>query len=132
MGKSYAQKCAAYAAILKANPDTTANEIGERYKGSPLGMRKQDRNDFVKGFKAELTQKAVFKAKIENSDMTATTRAKLLKIADKRAYSAAKSNTRKSKASGDGTIVTGVKGLSDRTFGRIPQHGDGAYVEFYG
>lgn len=132
MSKSYAQKCAAYAAILKANPGTTANEIGERYKGTPLGMRKQDRNDFVKGYKGELVQKAAFKAKIENSDMTAATRAKMLKIADKRAYSAAKSNTRKSKATGDGTIVTGVKGLSDRTFGRIPKHGDGAFVEFYG
>lgn len=132
MSKSYAQKCAAYAAVIKANPDISANELGRRYQGTDLSMRKQDRNDFVKGFKAELTQKAAFKGKIENSDMTAATRAKLLKIVDKRAYSAAKNNTRKSKASGDGTIVTGVKGLSDRTFGRIPQHGDGAYVEFYG
>lgn len=131
--KSYAQKCAAYAAVIKANPGISANELGRRYQGTELGMRKQDRNDFVKGYKQQLNDKAEFLKNINNSDMTKGTKKKMEKMADRTAYKYAKNNTRKGqKANKDGIIYKNVKDLEKRTFNRIPNFGDGAFIEFYG
>lgn len=131
--KSYAQKCAAYALVLKSNPGLSANELGRRYQGTDLGMRKQDRNDFVKGYKQQLADKTEFIKNISNSDMTDGTKKKMEKMADRTAYKFAKNNTRRGqKANTENIIYKNVKDLERRTFNRIPNFGDGAYIEFYG
>ncbi len=131
--KSYAQKCAAYAAVIKANPDISANELGRRYAGTELAMRKQDRNDFVKGYRAENAQADYFKASMKNSDMTDKTRLRLSRMADKTAYTFAKNNTRKGQGLNTKKIIfPNVKALENRTFNRVPKHGPDSYVEFYG
>lgn len=131
--KSYSQKCAAYAAIIKANPYISANEIGRRYAGTDLAMRKQDRNDFVKGYKDQRSSADYFKASIKNSDMTVKTQLKLSRMADKTAYYHAKNNTRKGKAANTKNIIfPTVEALENKTFNRVPKHGPNTYVEFYG
>lgn len=131
--KSYAQKTAAYAAVIRANPGISANEIGRRYQGTELGMRKQDRNDFVKEYKGQLTEEKQFKNYMKNSDMTKETQNKLSKEAERRGYRYAKNTTRK----GDRLNTKGVKfapvsALEDRTFARIPRGNRGDFTEFYG
>jgi len=130
MGVSYAKKTAIYASVLRANPKVSANEIGRRYAGTQYAMRKQDRNDFVKGFKEQLKQAAGYKKNISNSDMSKVTQERLGKAADSLAYKHAKSATRKGKR--DGLKPYGsVKGLQANTFNRFPDY-DGEKVLFYG
>ena len=69
MVKSYNQKAQAYFNIIFANPKASANEIGRRYAGTELGMRKQDRNDLVKAIKEQLNQRESFIEKMTNSNM---------------------------------------------------------------
>lgn len=71
--KSYDQKAAVYWSIIKANPKTSANAIGRRYKGTLFGMRKRDRNDLVK----ELKWAARFLTKINLTNATPETIIKL-------------------------------------------------------
>lgn len=127
---SYAKRTSIYASVLRANPDISANEIGRRYAGTEYAMRKQDRNDFVKRFKEQLTHAAEYKKNIANSDMSKVTQERLGKTADRVAYKHAKSTTRKGKR--DGLKPYGsVKTLQANTFNRFPDY-DGEKVLFYG
>lgn len=84
--KSYSQKAAVYYSVLKANPTVSANAIGKRYGGTPLSMRKQDRNDLVKSLKDGIE----FDARLKNSDALDATRARLKGVM----YQKAKRQTR--------------------------------------
>lgn len=130
---SYAKKTAAYAAVIRANPNISANEIGRRYKGTKLGMRKQDRNDFVKNFKEQLKQEAQYKDYMKNSDMSDSTRKRLSKEAEKQAYKYAKNTTRKGERLNEKKIIyKPVSSLENKTFARIPPQNRGDFTEFYG
>lgn len=131
MVKSYAQKAQAYFAILSANPKTSANEIGRRYAGTELGMRKQDRNDLVKLIKEQLNQRAEFINKMNNSNMKPETIKKLSKESKRIAYNYAKKNTRRSKPKlKEGQIIRSVKSLEQNVFGKYRPDATG-YYEFY-
>ena len=127
---SYAQKCAAYFNIIKANPNISANEIGRRYDKTPYGMKKQDRNDFVKLAKDQLKQGEAFKKQLANSNLPKQTQAKMAKITAKTAYKYAKNSTRKAKSKqGPDIINSSVADLKARTLNRFkPNKGD--FIDF--
>ena len=127
---SYAQKCAAYFNIIKANPNISANEIGRRYAGSAYGMKKQDRNDFVKLAKDQLKQGEDFKKQLANSNLPKQTQAKMAKITGRTAYKYAKNSTRKAmKGKGPEVINSSVADLKARTLNRY-KPGKGDFIDF--
>lgn len=129
---SYAKKLAVYASVLKADPSISANALGRRYAGTAYALRKQDRNDFVKLFKQQLKESSEFKSALQSSDMTETTKKKLVKIADQNAYLHAKHNTRKSLREDPKKIdYKPVRDLGKRTFNRFGGY-TRDYYEFYG
>jgi len=131
MVKSYAQKAQAYFAIISAKPKTSANEIGRRYKGTELAMRKQDRNDLVKAIKEQLNQRTEFINKMNKSNIKPETVKKLSAESKRIAYNYAKKNTRKSKPKlKEGEIISSVKSLEQRVFGKYRPDATGHY-EFY-
>lgn len=131
MVKSYAQKAQAYFAVISANPKVSANEIGRRYAGTELGMRKQDRNDLVKAIKEQLNQRAEFINKMNNSNIKPETVKKLSKESKRIAYNYAKKSTRKSKPKlKEGEKITSVKSLEQTVFGKYRPDATGHY-EFY-
>ena len=132
MTKSYSQKADLIFRILKANPETSASKIYERYKGTEYGMRKTDALELIKGFKSQLKAKDDFMKKVNNSDMLPSTKTKLSKAADRSAYKNAKYNTRRGKKENKkGIIYSSVQSLDARTFARrMPSAND--FYEFYG
>lgn len=82
MTKSFDQKSAAYWAILKANPDTSATNIYKRYKGTSMGMRKQESLSLTK----ELKKAVEMRERNANSSMKGGTQ----KRVNRGAYNAAK------------------------------------------
>ena len=82
MTKSFNQKSAAYWAILKANPDTSATSIYKRYQHTSLGLRKQESLSLTK----ELKKAVELKTRNANSDMNPDTQ----KRVNKGSYKAAK------------------------------------------
>ena len=131
MVKSYNQKAQAYFAILAANPKTSANEIGRRYAGTELAMRKQDRNDLVKAIKEQLNQRESFIEKMNNSNMKPETIKKLSKESKRIAYNHAKKSTRKAQPKlKEGEIVSSVRSLEQNVFGKYRPDSTG-YYEFY-
>jgi len=131
--KTYAQKCAVYASVIKANPGISANEIGRRYHNTPLGMRKEDRNGFVGTFAKQHAEAENFKASIKNSDMSKTTQDRLNSVAKRMSYKNAKFSTKQGdKINKDGGKYPPVSVLGRKTFNRVPKHGPDDFVEFYG
>jgi len=127
---SYAQKCAAYAQVIKANPNISANELGRRYDKTPYGMKKQDRNDFVKEYKQQLKEGEDFKKQLANSNLPKQTQAKMAKITAKTAYKYAKNSTRKAKSKqGPDIINSSVADLKARTLNRY-KPGKGDFMDF--
>lgn len=82
MTKSFDQKAAAYWAIIKAKPDTSATSIYKRYRHTGMGMRKQESLSLTK----ELKKAVELRSRNANSDMTLATQ----KRVNKGAYNAAK------------------------------------------
>lgn len=131
MVKSYNQKAQAYFNIIFANPKVSANEIGRRYAGTELGMRKQDRNDLVKAIKEQLNQRESFIEKMTNSNMNPKTIKKLSKESKRMAYNYAKKSTRKAQPKlKEGEIVSSVRSLEQNVFGKYRPDSTGHY-EFY-
>jgi len=131
MTKSYNQKAQAYFAIISANPKITANAIGKRYTGTELGMRKQDRNDLVKAIKEQLNQRESFIQKMTNSNMKPETLKKLSAASKHMAYNYAKKSTRKAQPKlKEGQIISSVRSLEQRVFGKYRPDSNGHY-EFY-
>ena len=131
MVKSYNQKAQAYFAVLAANPKTSANEIGRRYAGTELAMRKQDRNDLVKAIKEQLNQRETFIEKMKNSNMKPETITKLSKESKRMAYNHAKKSTRKAQPKlKEGEIASSVRSLEQNVFGKYRPDSTGHY-EFY-
>jgi hypothetical protein len=131
MVKSYSQKADAIYKALEKNPNLSASAIYNRYKGSELGMRKTDSLELTKAIKDQLKAKADFEAKINNSNMTDKTKAKLTKIARQTAYKSAKNNTKRGKEENKKGIIYGnVQGLTQRTFNKRRPNADG-FTEFY-
>ena len=129
--KSYAQKADAIFKILEKNPETSATAIYNRYKGSEYGMRKTDSLELTKLIKDQLKAKADFTAKINNSNMKDSTKAKLNKVARQTAYKHAKNNTRRGKEANKKNVQYGnVQGLDKRTFSKRMPNAD-SYYEFY-
>lgn len=131
MVKSYNQKAQAYFNVISANPKVSANEIGRRYAGTELAMRKQDRNDLVKAIKEQLNQRESFIEKMTNSNMKPETIKKLSKESKRMAYNYAKKSTRKAQPKlKEGEILSSVRSLEQNVFGKYRPDSTGHY-EFY-
>lgn len=131
MAKSYAQKMDAIFKVLERNPNISATQVYNRYKGTEYGMRKTDSLEATKLIKDQLQAKAEFEKKINNSNMRDGTKQKLSKIARQTAYKHAKNNTRRGKELNKKGVVFGnVQGLDKRTFNKRVPNAD-MFYEFY-
>jgi len=131
MGKSYSQKVDAIYKVLEKNPNTSATQIYNRFKGTDYGMRKTDSLEFTKLAKTQIQQQADFKKKLDNSDVTAGTKRKLLTMARQQGYKYAKYSAKKGKGLlPKNAMVLDVNTLRKNTFSGYPQNIED-YVTFY-
>jgi len=130
--KSYSQKADAMFKTLSSHPDMTATQVYNKYKGTPLGMRKTDSLELAKAFKEEIKLRDKFVDKVVNhTNMMPSTKIKLSKAAGKVAYKHAKNNTRRGQIENKAGIkYGGVQILDNKTFSRHAPNAD-MFYEFY-